>query len=235
MASSQRFPRESEEYRRARNSLLRAEVRLRRQIEAVAEQRRSLPLGGQVLTDYVFEAAKPADGELTTIRLSELFAPGKRTLFLYNFMFPESIDSDTPCPSCTSIIDAIDGSARHVVQRINFAVIAKAPIARLRQHARNRGWRHAQLLSSANNSFNRDYQAEADNGQQFPLAHVFVRRGKKIHHSWSSELWFARPDPGQDMRHVDFMWPMWSMFDVTPEGRGKDWGPRLDYSPGPSL
>src|SRR5579864_7792011 len=158
MASSQRFPRESEEYRRARNSLLRAEVRLRRQIEAVAEQRRSLPLGGQVLTDYVFEAAKPADGELTTIRLSELFAPGKRTLFLYNFMFPESVDSDAPCPSCTSIIDAIDGSARPLSQRINFAAIAKAPIAKSRQGAGNRGRQPAPLPSSARNNFNRDYR-----------------------------------------------------------------------------
>jgi len=227
---STRFPGESPEYRRARNSLLQAEVRLRRQIEAVAEQRRRLPLGGEVKTDYVFEASAPGDRDFTKMRLSELFAPVKRTLFLYNFMFPESVESDTPCPSCTSIIDAVDGSARHVTQRTNFAVIAKAPIARFRQHARNRGWRHALLLSSSKNTFNRDYGAEGEDGHQWPLAHVFVRRGKKIHHSWSSELWFTQPDPGQDMRHVDFMWPMWSIFDRTPEGRGKDWGPGLEYS-----
>ena len=225
-----RFPGESAEYRRARNRLLQAEVRLRRQIEAVAGQRRTLPVGGQVKTDYVFDASAPGEGGFTKVRLSDLFAPGKRTLFLYNFMFPESVDSDAPCPSCTSIVDAIDGSARHLTQRINFAVIAKAPIARFRQHARNRGWQHAPLLSSAGNTFNRDYRAEAENGQQFPLAHVFVRRGKKIHHSWSSELWFAEADPGQDMRHVDFMWPMWSILDLTPEGRGKTWGASLEYS-----
>jgi predicted dithiol-disulfide oxidoreductase (DUF899 family) len=145
-------------------------------------------------------------------------------------MYPESVDSMTPCPSCTSIIDAVDGAARHVTQRISFAVVAKAPIAKFREHARKRGWQHAQLLSSAHNEFNIDYLAEAPNGQQFPLAHVFVKRGKKIHHSWSSELWFAKPDRGEDMRHVDFMWPMWSIFDTTPEGRGKTWGPRLEYS-----
>jgi len=226
---SERFPGESAEYRRARNRLLQAEVKLRRQIEAVAAQRRELPLGGTVRTDYEFEAAGPRDGETRRVRLSELFAPGQRTLFLYNFMFPESVDSMTPCPSCTSIIDAVDGAARHVTQRIGLAVVAKAPIAKFREHARRRGWQHAQLLSSAHNDFNRDYLAEAENGQQFPLAHVFVKRGKKIHHSWSSELWFAKADPGQDMRHVDFMWPMWSMFDCTPEGRGKNWGPRLEY------
>jgi predicted dithiol-disulfide oxidoreductase (DUF899 family) len=224
------FPGESKEYRTARNNLLQAEIKLRRQIEAVAAQRRSLPLGGEVLTDYAFEGLAPGEASPKSVRLSELFYPGKRTLFVYNFMFPEAVGSTTPCPSCTSIIDAVDGAARHVVQRISFVVVAKAPIAKFRDHARSRGWRNTFLLSSAKNEFNRDYQAEAPNGQQFPLAHVFVQRGKKIRHTWSSELWFAGPDPGQHMRHVDFMWPMWSMFDTTPEGRGKTWGPKLDYS-----
>ncbi len=226
---SAKFPGETDEYRRARNSLLQAEIKLRRQIEAVAEQRRSLPLGGVARTDYEFQGVEPGATSPTTIRFSELFAPGKRTLFVYNFMYPESLDSALPCPSCTSIIDAIDGASKHVAQRINVAVVAKAPIAKFRDHARSRGWRNALLLSSANNTFNRDYNAEGPDGQQFPQAHVFTRRGKKIHHTWSSELWFAKADPGQDMRHVDFMWPMWSIFDTTPEGRGKTWGPKLQY------
>lgn len=224
-----RFPGETADYRRARNRLLKSEVELRRQIESVAAQRRKLPLGGEVPEDYVFEASAPGEKEVKSIRLSELFQPGQDTLFVYNFMFPESVDSMTPCPSCTSIIDAVDGAARHVTQRINFVVVAKAPIEKLRRHARNRGWRHAQLLSSANNSFNADYRAEGLDGQQFPLAHVFVRRGKKIRHFWSSELWFAGADPNQDMRHVDFMWPMWSILDTTPKGRGATWGARLKY------
>jgi predicted dithiol-disulfide oxidoreductase (DUF899 family) len=224
-----RFPDESDQYRRARNRLLRSEMDLRRQIEAVAAQRRKLPLGGGVSTDYVFEASKPDYSESETVRLSELFSPRKNTLYLYNFMFPDAVGSVTPCPSCTSIIDAIDGAAPHVVQRVNFAVIAKAPIARFRQHALKRSWQHVTLLSSANNTFNVDYHAEAPNGQQFPLAHVFTRHGKKIRHFWSSELWFVRPNRGQDMRHVDFMWPMWSIFDRTPEGRGATWGPSLSY------
>ncbi len=224
------FPGESAEYRRARNRLLQAEVKLRRQVEAVAAQRRRLPLGGVVKTDYVFDSSAAGDAGFNTVRLSELFARGVRMLFLYNFMYPESPESNMPCPSCTSIVDAVDGSSRHVTQRIGFAAIAKAPIDKFRQHARNRGWQHTLLLSSAGNGFNRDYGAEAENGQQFPLAHVFARRGRKIHHFWSSELWFARPEPGQEMRHVDFMWPIWSIFDRTPEGRGKTWGPRLSYS-----
>ena len=224
-----RFPGESAEYRRARNRLLRAEINLKRQAEAVAKQRRALPLGGAVKNDYVFAAAQAGDGDVRKVKLSELFAPGKKTLFLYNFMFPERVGSMTACPSCTSIIDAVDGTSRHLVKRVNFAVIAKAPIDDFVRHARNRGWRHVLLLSSADNSFNRDYGAEDENGQQWPLAHVLTKRGKRIHHFWSSELWWAPHDPGQDSRHVDFMWPLWSMLDRTPEGRGKTWGPQLEY------
>jgi predicted dithiol-disulfide oxidoreductase (DUF899 family) len=224
-----RFPGETAGYRRARNRLLKSEVELRRRIESVAAQRRKLPLGGEVREDYVFEALPAGEKKVKKIRLSQLFQPGKDTLFLYNFMFPESVDSMMPCPSCTSIIDAVDGAARHVTQRINFVVVAKAPIDKFRRHARKRGWRHAQLLSSANNSFNVDYRAEAANGQQFPLAHVFVKRGKKIRHFWSSELWFTQADPNEDMRHVDLMWPMWHILDTTPKGRGKTWGAQLEY------
>lgn len=227
---STRFPGEDATYRKARNSLLRAEVKLRRQVEAVARQRRSLPLGGAVPTDYVFDSYRPGDARTGTLRMSELFSPGRRTLFLYNFMFPESPESEMPCPSCTSIIDGVDGQARHVTQRIDMAVIVKAPIERFRQHAERRGWHHTLLLSFARNTFNRDYGAEEENAQQWPLAHVFVKRGRKVRHSWSSELWFAESDPGEDRRHVDFMWPLWSILDCTPEGRGKSWGPSLEYS-----
>ena len=224
------FPGETEDYRQARNHLLEAEIDLRRHIEAVAALRRGLPLGGEVRTDYVFEGSLPGEEGFKAVRLSELFEPGKDSLFLYSFMFPENTGPTmTPCPSCTSIIDAIDGAALHIMQRINFAVCAKAPIDMFRKHADSRGWRNVLILSSAGNTYNLDYQTEGPDGSQSPMATVFVRRGSKIHHFWSSELWFARPEPGQDMRHVDFMWPMWSILDCTPEGRGSDWGPRLAY------
>ena len=125
-----RFPGETPEYRQARNRLLKSEIDLRRHEEAVAAQRRKLPLGGEVKTDYVFEGALPGEKGSKPIRLSELFAPGKNTLFMYNFMYPENLNpASTPCPSCTSIIDAIDGAARHITERVNFAVVAQVPIA----------------------------------------------------------------------------------------------------------
>jgi predicted dithiol-disulfide oxidoreductase (DUF899 family) len=224
------FPGESEEYRRARNELLDAELALRRQAEAVAAYRRELPLGHEVLVDYAFEEAP---GQ--SVRLSELFAPGKDTLFLYSFMFNSSEGKPlaVACPSCTSIIDGLDGAAPHISQRVNLAVSAKAPIARFREHAERRGWRNVRLLSSAGTTYNHDYHAEsADGGGQLPMATVFVRRGGTIHHFWSSELFTAPRDPGLHPRHVDFIWPVWAVFDHTPEGRGTDWEPRLEYASG---
>lgn len=218
-----RLPDETDEYRRARDELLQAEIQLRRQIEAVAKERRALPLGGEVPVDYAFEP----------VRLSELFAPDKDTLLLYSFMFlPANGDPlGVACPACTSIIDALDGAAPHIEQRVNLAVVAKAPIEQFREHARNRGWRNIRLLSSAGTTYNRDYHTEnPDTGAQLPIATVFVRSDGKIRHFWSSELAYAPTDPGMHPRHVDFMWPIWSVFDLTPEGRGTDWNPRLEYS-----
>jgi predicted dithiol-disulfide oxidoreductase (DUF899 family) len=221
-----KWPNASEEYRRARDELLQSEIELRRQEEAVAAQRRALPLGGAVPEDYVFGGA---DGEA---RLSELFEDGKDTLFLYSFMFVPDESGDplgSACPSCTSIIDSTDGAARHLTQTINFAVEAKVPIQRFLAHAETRGWQHARLLSSAGSTYRSDYNAESEDGAQLPIASVFVRRDGTIHHLWSSELFGARTEPGQDPRHVDFMWPIWATLDRTPEGRGTDWGPRLEY------
>jgi predicted dithiol-disulfide oxidoreductase (DUF899 family) len=226
------FPGESEEYRRQRDELLDAEIELRRHAEAVAAQRRSLPLGGEVTTDYRFEESAPASAGSQSVRLSELFAPDKDTLLLYSFMFiPDNGDPlGVGCPSCTSIIDGLDGAAPHISQRINLVVAAKAPIAQFREHAQRRGWRNIRLLSSAGTSYNVDYHAEpAEGGGQRPIANVFVRRDRKIHHFWGSELMFAPTDPGLHPRHVDFMWPVWSVFDHTPEGRGTDFHPKLEY------
>jgi predicted dithiol-disulfide oxidoreductase (DUF899 family) len=231
-----RFPGESSEYRRARDELLEAELELRRQVEAVAAQRRALPLGGAVESDYVFEEWDPSVGNVRQVRFAELFERGKDSLVVYHFMFKPGDSGrplEVPCPLCTSIIDGLDGAVPHITQRINFAVVTKAPIETFSAHARARGWRHARLLSSAGTSFNADYHAEAGDNDQYAMVTAFVRRGDTIHHFWSSETWFMPPEPGQNPRHVDFVWPLWAVLDRTAEGRGDDWWPLLAYQAEP--
>jgi predicted dithiol-disulfide oxidoreductase (DUF899 family) len=219
------FPNESAEYRRARNGLLEAEITLRRQIEAVSAQRRALPLGGAIPEDYRFEEGEDA----RPIRMSQLFA-GKRTLIAYSFMFGPKMDH--ACPACTSILDALDGEARHVTQRASLVVIAKSPIARIIGHAKNRGWRNLRLLSSAFNSYNADYYGENAKGEQTSMLNVFTLREGIILHSFGTEMRDGPSDPGQDPRHVDSIWPLWNLLDFTPEGRG-GFHPKLQYD-GPS-
>jgi predicted dithiol-disulfide oxidoreductase (DUF899 family) len=229
--SSVRFPGESDAYRAARDELLRDEIALRRQTESVAAKRRALPLGGRVPEDYEFAAVvtTPEGAATHPVRLSELFHRGMDTLVVYSFMFGPQMKR--PCPSCTSILDALDGEAPHIMQRVNLAVVAKSSPARIGEFARQRGWRHLPLYSSERNSYNHDYHAEGADGSQLPVLNVFVRTDDGVHHAYATELLFAPSDPGEDGRHVDPIWPLWNMFDYTPDGRGATWNPRLDYEP----
>lgn len=234
------FPNESPEYRAARNALLDAEIALRRQTEAVAQMRRALPPGGQVPEDYVFERIG-AHFQPEPVKLSELFGEHK-TLLLYSYMFgPER---ESPCPGCTHLLDCIDGAARHVPQRAALYVVAKSPIARLAPWSHARSWNHLQLLSTAGNSYDAHYYGDtasltpamrAERGYEDskvwdePMLNVFRKDGDVIRHFWGSELVFAPEDPGQHHRGLDFMDPVWSLLDTTPEGRGSDWFPSIAY------
>ena len=222
-----RYSGETARYRAARDRLLEAERELRRHLEQVAALRRKLPLPAPLAEDYAFESEGP-DGSPRTLKLSELFTPGKDSLIAYSFMYGPSMER--PCPSCTSILDSLDGAARHVAQRANLVVIAKSPMTRIRAFARERGWRNLRLVSSAGNTYNRDYRGEDANGAQWPALNVFVKRHGRVHHFYATELLFAPTERGQDPRHVDLIWPLWNLLDLTPEGRGKSWYPALDYA-----
>ena len=237
------FPGESAEYRRARERLLKREIELRREMEAVAVARRELPPGGPVPEDYIFGAPGPRGA--AEVRLSELFTAGKDSLVIYNFMFPRGYggptpgpaDGDTallpleegPCPSCVALLDQLDGAAEHVGERLNLAVVAKTALPRLLTFAKERGWRHLRLLSSAGNTYNRDYFGEDEEGWQMPMLNAFHRDGKTIRHFWGAELTYAPADPGQDHRSVGTLEPLWNLFDLTREGRPMDWEERLSY------
>jgi predicted dithiol-disulfide oxidoreductase (DUF899 family) len=238
------FPGESAEYRAARNRLLEQEIGLRRAMEAVAAARRQLPPGGVVPENYVFQAQAP-DGGPVAVRLSELFAPGRDSLVIYSMMFPRADDdqrpgpaggqtallplAEGPCPSCVAFIDQLDGAAEHVSQRVNLAVVAKAPPERILTFGRERGWRRVRLLSTAGTAYSRDYLAELADGSQQPMLNVFHRDGDTIRHFWGSELFYAPVDPGQETRHVGTIEPLWNMLDLIPEGRGTDWDEQLTY------
>ncbi len=231
------FPNESPEYRRARIGLLQREAALRREMEAVATELRALPAGGEVPEDYVFDCIGE-DNAPSKVRLSELFRRGE-TLMLYHFMFPRHAQdtrpgpttgamaqvplAEGPCPSCTALIDMWEGTMPHFEGLGgNLAVVAKAAVERVTAFARDKGWKHIRLLSAANNTFKRDYHGEDADGQQVPIMTVFKRwPDGTIRLHWASELVFEPSDPGQDMRHLGTVEPLWTLFDLTPGGRPK--------------
>ncbi|MDB5503706.1 MAG: Protein of unknown function thioredoxin-like [Tardiphaga sp.] len=219
-ASSYRYPNESAEYRRARDALLIEEIELRRHIERVAEQRRALPDGGEVTKNYAFI------GENGPATFAELFCD-KPTLVVYSYMFgPQRAQ---PCPMCTSLLSAWDGEVPDITQRVALAIVARSPIERLVAFKRQRGWHHLPLWSDSSGDFSRDYHGLTPDGGDDAAFNVFTRRHGTIRHFWSGEMNGATADPGQDPRGAPDLMPIWTILDVTPEGRGTDWYPKLNY------
>jgi predicted dithiol-disulfide oxidoreductase (DUF899 family) len=247
-AHEKNFPNESREYREARDVLFQREVDLQRQMEAIAAERRSLPPGGEVPEDYVFDRIG-VDGAATTVRMSDLFGDND-TLMLYHYMFPrlcgdsrprptrgvasELPIDDGPCPSCTALIDLWDGTIAGLDGLGgNLAIVAKAPIEQVAAFAQDRGWQHIEVLSAAHCNFRRDYGNDGADGQPLPLLTIFKRwpdRTIRLH--WAGEIVFApfeTDDPGEDPRQLDTVQPLWTLYDIATSPRYRHW--RLEHLP----
>jgi predicted dithiol-disulfide oxidoreductase (DUF899 family) len=212
------FPNESAEYRMARNALLAEEIELRRHLERVAEQRRALPPGGAIPEDFEFSAP---DG---FVRLSSLFGD-KNTLLIYSMMFGPK--RAAACPSCTSFLTSWNGAAVNLRERAALAVTARSPMERLVEFQKQRGLMNLRFFSDGSGGYTRTYVSAED--ADMPGFSVFTRRNGVIRHFYSGEMSGDMSDPGQDPRGAPDMDPLWQMLDYTPEGRGADWYPKLDY------
>src|SRR5437899_3057366 len=86
-------------------------------------------------------------------------------------------------------------------------------------------------LLQAELDLRRQLEAVAALRRELPLGgrveNVFIRTADGIFHSWAAEMLYV-PTEGHP-RHVDLLWPIWNFFDLTPEGRGTDWMPKLSY------
>jgi len=215
-----RFPNESAEYRAARTALLAEEIELRRHLEQVAAQRRALPPGGEVVGDYRFE------GEKGKADFAGLFAE-KDTLVVYSFMF--GAKRERPCPMCTNLLNTMEGNAADILQKVSLAVVAGSPIERLKALKKERGWRNLPLYADLNGDYSRDYHGVLPDGSEIPAYNVFTRRDGTVRHFWGGEMTGDMADPGQDPRGAPDFAILWNVLDTTPEGRGTDWYPKLEY------
>lgn len=213
------FPNESAAYRAARTALLAEEIELRRHLERVAELRRALPPGGEIPQDFEFTS------ESGPIRLSNLFN-GKDTLMIYSMMYGPQ--RKAPCPSCTSFLTSWNGTAVNLRERVAIAVSARSPIERLKEYKKQRGLPNLPFLSDTAGDYTRTYVNAED--ADVPGFSVFTRHNGTIRHFYSGEMSGEMADPGQDPRGAPEMDPLWSMLDYSPEGRGIDWYPKLNYN-----
>jgi predicted dithiol-disulfide oxidoreductase (DUF899 family) len=209
---------ESAQYREARNVLLAEEIELRRHIERVAAQRRALPAGGEIAKDFELVS------ENGPTRFSALFGD-KGTLLIYSMMFGPQ--RKAPCPMCTSFLTSWNGTAVNLRERVAIAVTARSPITRLVEYKRERGFSNLPFISDLSGEYTREYVSPED--AYAPGFSVFTRRDGAIRHFYSGEMTGEMADPGQDPRGAPDADPLWLMLDLTPEGRGTDWYPKLDY------
>jgi len=212
MGTIKRYPSNaSSEYINARQTLIEAEWDLRNHIEKVAAMRRALPKGA-VMKDYTFDAP---DGKKMT--LADLAADG-RSVIIYHLMFTDK--DPEPWSMCASFVDTQNAIGKHLAQRLNFAVIAKAPIEKIDAYAKKRGWNNIRFLSSANNDFamemQMEYPAWVPECEALPGLSVFRKDDDgKVRHVYSSTADFAP----HTQRGMDLMAPLWHFLDLTPEGR----------------
>ncbi|KAF2112114.1 hypothetical protein BDV96DRAFT_169322 [Lophiotrema nucula] len=231
----------SENYVAARRALLEKEYALINQVEEVAAERRKL-LNGPIMPAYTFEEG-PADLSSNEqghpVTLEELARPGDlshTTLVVYHMMMEEN--AETPCSGCAMFVDGLNGVAKHLAQRFNLAIIAKAPLPAIRAYAQKRGWNDIRLLSSAGTTFNKDMNAEAvewsEYKGQMPAISVFKHEKGEDDMEGTVRFWyqtmphFGRKGGNEVIRGMDLLTVTWNIFDITPEGRG-DWDPSNDY------
>jgi len=210
------------EWTAARKRLLVKEKEFTRQRDALSAERRRLPME-EITKQYVFEG--PA-GRRT---LADLFQ-GKRQLLVYHFMFGP--DWDEGCPACSFVADNFAGSLVHLAARDTaFAVISRAPIARIESFKQRMGWTFP-WLSSLGTDFNHDFGVTLDashteynyapvsaqpdgrpqEGEREGLS-VFLRDGGRLFHTYSTY-----------QRGLDPLLNTYNFLDLTPLGRQEEEG-----------
>ena len=216
-----RIPGASDEYERARRALFVEEVELRRHDTRVSEQRRALPPGPVIEKDYRF-----IDANGDEVGLIDLFG-AHDTLVTYFWMYgPER---PRPCPMCTAWLGAVNGNAPDIKQRTALKILGRSPVERQLAFARERGWRGLDFVQTKGDDYARDLGGLADNGWEYPILASYRKDGGKVRLHYMAQMPMEAADPGQDPRSPPEMAALWSVLDLTPEGRGTDWYPKLSY------
>jgi predicted dithiol-disulfide oxidoreductase (DUF899 family) len=215
------FAGESPAYAAAREALLSEEIEVRRHLTRLSEQRQALPPGPVVDMDYRF---KDENGD--EVGLAELFGDHD-TLITYFWMYGPQ--RERPCPMCTNWLGSVDGNAADVKQRAALKILGRSPIERQRAFAAERGWQNLDFVQTVGDNYARDLGLLSPDGSENPALVVYTRKDGDIRAFYAAEMPSEAADPGQDPRTAPDIAALWNLLDLTPEGRGTDWYPKLRY------
>jgi predicted dithiol-disulfide oxidoreductase (DUF899 family) len=198
----------AEEWQAAHEELLAKEKEATRARDALAAERRRLPMV-LIDKDYVFQGP---DGEA---RLRDLFE-GRRQLIVYHFMFGPN--QDVGCDGCSMVVDQIGHLAHLHARDTSFVLVSRAPLAKIEPYRRRMGWT-IPWYSSFENDFNVDFglspetpqPAEYQDGETFGLS-VFLRDGDRVFRTYFT-----------NRRGVEALGSVWTFLDLTPLGRQESW------------
>jgi predicted dithiol-disulfide oxidoreductase (DUF899 family) len=194
------------EWRAARQALLAREKDLTHARDALAAERRRLPMV-RVEKEYVFL------GPEGNVSLRDLFA-GRRQLLLYHFMFAPGVHGwpAAGCPGCSMFVDNIGQfTPVHLQARdISLALVSRAPLANIQAYRQRMSWPH-RWVSSEGNTFNVDYGLTTQEGEGHGLS-VLLRDGAEIFRTYFTS---ARGSEG--------LGNVWGFLDATPFGRQETW------------
>jgi len=190
-----------EEWQAARDRLLAREKAHTRAGDALAAERRRLPMV-KIDTDYRF------DGEAGVASFLDLFE-GRRQLIVQHFMFHP--DWDAGCPGCTRTTSQI-GTVDLLHERdTTFTVISRAPLEKLLAYRERMGW-SLPWFSSGRGTFNQDFGVTSELGDEGQGVSVFLRDGENIYHTYQT-----------GGRGVDHLLLTYAYLDLTPYGRQESW------------
>lgn len=190
-----------DEWQSARDGLLAKEKEYTRALDALAAERRRLPMVA-FDKDYAF---KTADGR--DVGLADLFE-GRRQLIVYHFMMEPG--SEHRCPGCSGIIDNV-GDLSHLHARdTTFALVSPAPQSQLQPYRERMGWT-VPWYAAAYDDPDADFSADCGAGNGFGLS-VFLRDDDNVYRTYFTT------SRGVDRLRVDF-----NLLDLTPYGRQETW------------
>src|SRR5580658_3204337 len=216
-----RFPNESAAYASAREALLAEEIEFRRHLTRLTQIRQALPPGPVVSKNYLFR-----DETGTEVRLLDLFGQHS-TLITYLWMYGPQ--RQRPCPMCTNWLGGVNGNAVDIKQRAALKILGRSSVERQKAFAAERGWRSLDFVQTIGDEYANDLGVLTATGDEYPALVVYRKDGDKVRVFYAAEMPFEAADPGQDPRTAPDVAPLWNLLDLTPEGRGQNWYPKLEY------